>query len=60
VVEPFILARVEIDSRSELRPGEEIEVRTRCPRVGTSSFDLEHELWAGNRLAAQAKSVLVG
>ena len=59
-LEPFILARVEIDFRSELRSGEEIEVRTRCPRIGTRSFDLEHELWAAGRLAAEAKSVLVG
>jgi acyl-CoA thioester hydrolase len=59
-LEPFILARVEIDFRSELRAGEEIEVRSRCPRIGTKSFDLEHEIWAGDRLVAAAKSVLVG
>ena len=56
----FILARVEIDFRSELRAGEEIEVRTRCSRVGTKSFELEHEIHANGRLAAEAKSVLVG
>jgi acyl-CoA thioester hydrolase len=79
----FILARVEIDFRSELRAGEEIEVRTRCARVGTKkagldgvasaspvpcdtseareqSFELDHEIHADGRLAAQAKSVLVG
>ena len=56
----FILARVEIDFRSELRAGEEIEVRTRCSRIGTKSFELEHEIRAGGRLAAEAKSVLVG
>ena len=56
----FILARVEIDFRSELRAGEEIEVRTRCSRVGTKSFELEHEIHADGRLAAEAKSVLVG
>jgi acyl-CoA thioester hydrolase len=56
----FILARVEIDFRSELRAGEEIEVRTRCSRVGTKSCELEHEIHAGGRLAAQARSVLVG
>jgi acyl-CoA thioester hydrolase len=55
----FILARVEIDFRAELRAGEEIEVRTRCGRVGTKSFDLEHELRAGGRLVAEARSVLV-
>ena len=56
----FILARVEIDFRSELRAGEEIEVRTHCSRIGTKSLDLEHEIHANGRLAAQAKSVLVG
>ncbi|MEX2255674.1 MAG: thioesterase family protein [Acidimicrobiia bacterium] len=56
---PFILARVEIDFRSELRQGEEIEVRTRCSRLGTKSFDLEHVIAAGERVVAEAKSVLV-
>jgi len=56
----FILARVEIDFRSELRAGEEIEVRTRCSRIGTKSLELEHEIHANGRLAAEAKSVLVG
>lgn len=55
----FILARVEIDFRSELRAGEEIEVRTSCPRVGTKSFDLEHVLTADGRVVAEARSVLV-
>ena len=59
-LEPFILARVEIDFRAELRAGEEIEIRSRCPRIGTKSFDLEHEVRAGGRLVAEAKSVLVG
>jgi acyl-CoA thioester hydrolase len=56
----FILARVEIDFRSELRAGEEIEVRTRCSRIGSKSLELEHEIHADGRLAAEAKSVLVG
>ena len=56
----FILARVEIDFRSELRAGEEIEVGTRCSRIGTKSLELEHEIRAAGRIAAQAKSVLVG
>ena len=55
----FILARVEIDFRSELRAAEEVEVRTRCSRVGTKSFDLEHEITADGRVVAEAKSVLV-
>lgn len=55
----FILARVEIDFRSELRNGEEVEVRTRCSRIGTKSFELEHVVSAGDRVVAEAKSVLV-
>jgi acyl-CoA thioester hydrolase len=57
---PFILARVEIDFRAALRDGDEVEVRSRCSHVGTKSFELDHQIWTGDRLAAQAKSVLVG
>jgi acyl-CoA thioester hydrolase len=56
---PFILARVEIDFRSQLRAGEEIEIGTRCSRVGTKSFDLEHEIRTDGRVVAEARSVLV-
>jgi acyl-CoA thioester hydrolase len=56
---PFILARVEIDFRAQLHAGDEIEVRTRCSRIGTKSFELEHQIWNGDTLAAEAKSVLV-
>ena len=55
----FILARVEIDFRSELRAGEQVEVRTRCPHVGTKSFELEHVISADGRIVAEARSVLV-
>ena len=55
----FILARVEIDFRAELRAGSEVEIRSRCGRLGTKSFDLEHELRADGRLVAEARSVLV-
>lgn len=55
----FILARVEVDFRAELRSGGEVEVLTRCPRVGTKSFVLEHLLRSGERVVAEASSVLV-
>ena len=58
-LESFILARVEVDFRAELQAGDEVEVRSRCPRVGTKSFDLEHELHSAGRLVAEARSVLV-
>lgn len=59
-LDPFILARVEIDFRAELRAGDEVEIATRCARVGRKSFDLEHVLRADGRVVAEAKSVLVG
>ena len=59
-LDPFILARVEIDFRAELHADDAIEIRTRCSRVGTKSFELSYELHAGGRLVAEAKSVLVG
>jgi acyl-CoA thioester hydrolase len=59
-LDPFILARVEIDFRAELRAGEEVEVASRCSRIGTKSFDLEHVIRADGRVVAEAKSVLVG
>lgn len=58
-LEHFILARAEIDFRSQLRAGEEVEVRTRCSRIGRKSFELEHEISADGRVVAEAKSVLV-
>ena len=59
-LDPFILARVEIDFRAELRAGETVEVKSRCAEVGTKSFRLAHEIWSGERLVAEAVSVLVG
>jgi acyl-CoA thioester hydrolase len=59
-LETFILARVEIDFRAELHEGDQIEVHTRCSRIGTKSLHHEHEIRVDGRLAAEAKSVLVG
>jgi acyl-CoA thioester hydrolase len=55
----LILARVEIDFRSPVELGEEVEVGVRTSRIGTKSFELEYEVRADGRLAAEAKSVLV-
>jgi len=55
----FILARVEIDFRAPLRAGAEIEVCSRCTRIGTKSFELEHEIREGEDVVAAGKSVLV-
>lgn len=56
----MILARTEIDFRSEIVHGETVEVGVRVGRVGTKSLTLEYEIRAEGRLAAEAKSILVG
>ncbi|MDX6484879.1 MAG: acyl-CoA thioester hydrolase [Gaiellaceae bacterium] len=59
-LEDVILARTEIDFRSPVSVGEIVEVGVRPARLGTKSFELEYELHAGDRLVAEARSVLVG
>jgi acyl-CoA thioester hydrolase len=55
----MILARVEIDFRAPLRMGDEIEIGVRPSELGTKSFELEYEVRAGDRVAAEAKTVIV-
>lgn len=55
-----ILARTEIDFRSPLQYGETVEIGVRASRLGTKSFELEHEMRADGRVVAEAKCVLVG
>jgi acyl-CoA thioester hydrolase len=55
----MILARVEIDFRTPLRMGDEIEVGVRPARVGEKSFELEYEVRSGDTVAAEAKTVIV-
>lgn len=56
----IIVARIEIDFRSPVGLGEEVEIGVRASRFGTKSFDLDHELRAGGRLVAEAKTICVG
>jgi acyl-CoA thioester hydrolase len=55
-----ILARTEIDFRSQVVFGDTVAIGVRPSRLGTKSFELEFELRVGDRLVAEAKSVLVG
>ena len=57
--EHLILARAAIDYRAPLFEDDEVEVGVRCSRVGTSSFELEYQVRAGDRLAAEGSSVIV-
>ena len=56
----MILARTEIDFKSEIKWGQTVQVGVRPGRIGTKSCTLEYEIRADDRVAAQAKSVLVG
>jgi acyl-CoA thioester hydrolase len=56
---PMILARVEIDYRAQIEPGDDVEIGVRCARVETKSFELEHRLEACGRHVADARTVLV-
>lgn len=57
-LQDVILARTEIDFRSQVGYGETVAIGVRPSRVGTKSF--EFELRVGDRLVAEAKSVLCG
>ena len=55
----MIVASVKVDFRSRANLGDTLEIGARTTRVGTKSFDLEYELRVGERLVAEAKTVLV-
>jgi acyl-CoA thioester hydrolase len=55
----MILARVEVDFRSPVTFDETVAVGVRVSRFGTKSFELEYELRVGDRIVAEAKTVLV-
>jgi len=58
---PLILARVELDYRSPITFGEEVEVETRVVRIGRSSIAMDHRMVARpeGRLAGDVQTVLV-
>ena len=55
----MILARVELDFRSAASFGDEVEIGVRVGRLGTKSFELEHELRSRAGVVAEARTVLV-
>jgi acyl-CoA thioester hydrolase len=55
-----ILAKVRIDFRSRASLGEVLEIGARVSRIGTKSFDLDHEVGGpDSRLVAVASTTLV-
>jgi acyl-CoA thioester hydrolase len=58
-ISSMILARCEIDFRSQVELGETVEIELSPNRIGTKSFELSYRMRVGDRLVAEAKSVLV-
>jgi acyl-CoA thioester hydrolase len=58
-LEGMILARAEVDFRSPIGLGEQVEVGVRTGRIGEKSFELEQEVRAEGRVAAEGKFVIV-
>ena len=58
---PMILAAVQIDFKSPILYGQEVEIGTRVDWVGNTSFSMSHHLTAspGARVVAEAATVLV-
>jgi acyl-CoA thioester hydrolase len=56
----MILARVEIDFRGQASVGDQLDIGVRPARFGRKSFDLEYEVRDGERVVAEARTVLVG
>jgi acyl-CoA thioester hydrolase len=55
----MILARLEIDFRAQVSFGDVIEIEVVPGRVGTKSFELTYTMRVGERVVAEAKTVLV-
>jgi acyl-CoA thioester hydrolase len=58
-LEGMILARAEVDFRSPIELGEQVEVGVRTGRIGTKSFELDQVVRADGRVAAEGRFVLV-
>jgi acyl-CoA thioester hydrolase len=58
-VQSMILARSEIDFRSPVELGETVEIEVTPGKIGTKSFELTYVMRAGDRVVADARTVLV-
>ncbi len=54
-----MIVHFSIDYRGQILAGDTVDVFTRCIRIGTSSYTLEHLLTVSERTVARAQSILV-
>ena len=55
----FVIARLVLDFRAEIRWPGRVDIGTRVERIGRSSFTLSQALFQGERLVATAETVIV-
>ncbi|SRR5690554_1803803 len=55
----FILARIAIDFRSQIRLGQKVEVLSGVSRIGNSSIEVKQRVLADGVLAAEIEAVVV-
>jgi acyl-CoA thioester hydrolase len=55
----FVIARLTLDLRAEVRWPGTVEIGTRVEQIGRSSLTLKQALFQGERLAATAETVIV-
>ncbi len=55
----FVIARLVLDFRAEIRWPGTVEIGTRVERIGSSSFTLKQALFQETRLVATAETVIV-
>ena len=56
---PLILARYEVDLKSQMFLGHDVTIKTAVEKLGTSSLGVYQEAWQQDRLAATGRTVLV-
>lgn len=55
----FVIARLVLDFRAEIRWPGTVEIGTRVEQIGRSSFTLKQALFQGERLVATAETIIV-
>jgi acyl-CoA thioester hydrolase len=55
----FVIARLVLDFRAEIRWPGTVDIGTRVEQIGRSSFTLKQALFQGERLVATAETVIV-
>ena len=55
----LIIARIEVDYKEQISYADEAIVETTCPRIGNSSFTLNHKVYQNGNLCAECNAILV-